>query len=91
MSDKVEKKPFNPSIGHGFENKKFGEDSILINIEAEGFDALMKNAQVGSSLLLRFNKVTIKGNKHYFVELLPPIEKKNYTKEAPKAPVSSLE
>lgn len=67
------KTKFNPTIGHGFTNEKFGEGSILVNVDAEGLDAIMKNLQVGSSILLRYNKVTTKGNKHYFAEILPPM------------------
>lgn len=70
------KKPgtkFNPKIGNGFENAAFGEGSILVHIEAEGLDTVMKNLQVGSAILLKYNKVTAKGNKHYFAEILPPM------------------
>jgi hypothetical protein len=63
---------FNPKVGHGFGNNAFGEGSILVKVEAEGFDNLMKNLQVGGSILLKYNKVTSKGNPHYFAEILPP-------------------
>lgn len=66
------KKAFNPKFGNGFTNEKFGEGSILVRIDADALDSLMKNVQVGSSLLLRKNKVTSKGNTHYFTEILPP-------------------
>lgn len=65
-------KKFNPKIGNGFSNDAFGEGSILVNVDAEGLDAVMKNLQVGSAILLKYNKVTTKGNKHYFAEILPP-------------------
>lgn len=64
---------FNPKVGNGFSNDAFGEGSILVNIDAEGLDTIMKNLQVGSSILLKYNKVTSKGNKHYFAEILPPM------------------
>lgn len=69
----VAKNKFNPKIGNGFVNEKFGPESILVNIDAAGLDAVMKNLQVGSSILLKYNKVTAKGNKHYFAEILPPM------------------
>jgi hypothetical protein len=72
MSVEKTKSKFNPKLGNGFENAKFGEGSILVNIDAAGLDAAMKNLQVGSSILLKYNKVTTKGNKHYFAEILPP-------------------
>lgn len=75
---------FNPKIGNGFENTKFGEGSILVNVDQEGFDAVMKNLQVGSSLLLKFNKVTAKGNKHYFAEILPPLENNKTVAKRPE-------
>lgn len=76
MSEKKEyKKPFNPSIGSGFQNDAFGEGSVKVDITAEGLDALMKNLQVGSAILLKYNRVTAKGNKHYFAEILPPYKK----------------
>lgn len=71
MTEKKTK--FNPKIGNGFSNDKFGEGSILINVDAEGLDTVMKNLQVGSAILLKYNKVTTKGNKHYFAEILPPM------------------
>lgn len=75
----VTKTKFNPSIGGAFENNKFGEGSIKVDITAEGLDTVMKNLQVGSAILLRFNKVTTKGNKHYFTEILPPMEPRPVT------------
>lgn len=62
----------NPKIGSGFGNDAFGEGSIIVNVDAEGLDVVMKNLQVGSSILLKYNKVTTKGNKHYWAEILPP-------------------
>lgn len=70
---------FNPRVGHGFENKKFGEGSILVNIDAEGLKALTENAQIGASILLKYNRVTTQGNKHYFCEILPPMNKQQNT------------
>ena len=77
MPQKVGKngKAFNPSVGHGFTNDKFGKDSILVNITAEGLKVLTENAQIGASILLKYNKVTTQGNKHYFCEILPPMDK----------------
>lgn len=69
----MEARKFNPKIGHGFSNDKFGEGSVLVKIEAEGLAAITQNLQVGSTILLKYNKVTTKGNKHYFVEILPPL------------------
>jgi hypothetical protein len=69
-----EKGKFNPNLGGAFSNPAFGDDAILLNITTENLDVLMKNVQVGSAILFRFNKVTSKGNKHYFVEILPPMK-----------------
>jgi hypothetical protein len=63
---------FNPTVGHGFENDKFGKGAIIVKIDAEGLKVLTENVQIGSSLLLKFNKTTTYGNKHYFCEVLPP-------------------
>lgn len=79
MSEQKKTK-FNPKVGNGFGNDKFGEGSILVNIDAEGLDVVMKNLQVGSSILLKYNKVTTKGNKHYFAEILPPYSKNKTAK-----------
>ena len=62
---------FNPKIGNGFSNDKFGEGSILVQLTTEGINSFVDNARDGSAILIKFNKVTSKGNKHYFVELLP--------------------
>jgi hypothetical protein len=75
MTTEKKKGAFNPKLGNGFENAAFGEGSILVNIDAEGLDVAMKNLQVGSSILLKYNKVTSKGNKHYFAEILPPYKR----------------
>jgi hypothetical protein len=69
-------KKFNPSLGGAFSNDAFGEGSVLLNITPENFDTLMKSVQVGSAILLKYNKVTTKGNKHYFAEVLPPMDRK---------------
>lgn len=79
---------FNPSIGHGFGNDAFGEGSILVRIDADGLDSVMKNLQVGSSILLKYNRVTSKGNKHYFTEILPPF---NGTKTSGKGKTTASE
>lgn len=70
------KNKFNPKVGSGFSNDAFGEGSILVSLDTEGIKSFVENAQVGGAILLKYNKVTTKGNKHYFVELLPPYEKK---------------
>lgn len=70
---------YNPKLGSGFSNDKFGEGSILVSIDADGLNAAMNNLQVGSTILLRYNKVTTKGNKHYFAEILPPMGAKSTT------------
>jgi hypothetical protein len=75
----MENKKFNPSLGGAFENDKFGEGSVFLQITKEGYDALMQNLQVGGGILFRFNRVTQKGNKHYFAEVLPPWEPKEKT------------
>lgn len=74
MTAVAKKKAFNPKVGHGFSNDKFGEGSVLVNIDAEGLAAITQNLRVGSTILLKYNKVTTKGNKHYFCEILPPME-----------------
>ncbi len=84
-------KKYNPSLGGAFSNEAFaknGEDGILINVTEENYDVIMKNLSIGSSILLRFNKVTAKGNKHYFTEILPPYDK---TKAAAKRATTTSE
>lgn len=74
----ADKKKYNPNLGGAFTNSKFannGEDGILLNITEENYDVIMKNLRVGSTIALRYNKVTQKGNKHYFTEILPPFDK----------------
>lgn len=63
---------FNPTVGQGFSNDKFGKGSIKIDLDADGIKAFVENAQVGGSLLIKFHKDTSSGNKFYFAELLPP-------------------
>ena len=72
----------NPSFGQGFSDERFGEGSIKITITEENLDSLVKNVQVGSTLLVRFNRETKFGNKHYFCDILPPYngEKKSTRK-----------
>lgn len=79
------KSKFNPSAGGAFGNDSFGEGSVMLRIEPENFKVIMENLQVGSSILFRFNKVTQKGNKHYFVEILPPM---SGTKPAGRKPAA---
>lgn len=73
------KTKFNPKIGAGFSNDRFGKGSILVKVDQEGLDNIMKNLQVGSSILLRFNRKTVKDNDHYFCEILPPLNKQEAT------------
>ena len=80
---------FNPSLGGAFSNDKFGEGSVLLRITEENLDTLMKNVRVGSSILFRFNKVTSKGNKHYFADILPPWEPEE--REVSGKPASELD
>lgn len=77
----TEMKKFNPSLGHAFSNNKFGDGSVLLRITAENLDTIMKNLQVGSTILFKYNKVTTKGDKHYFSEILPPLDP-NYSGKA---------
>lgn len=72
---------FNPKWGSGFGNDAFGTGSILVQVDAEAFDSIMKNLQVGGALLLRYNKVTAKGNPHYYTEILPPRGEKTTAKK----------
>jgi hypothetical protein len=67
---------FNPSLGGAFENSSFGEGSVLLQVTEENLNTIMENIRVGSAILFRFNKVTQKGNKHYFAEILPPMSPK---------------
>lgn len=90
MSTEKTKGKFNPKLGNGFSNDKFGEGSIIVNIEKEGLDVAMKNLQVGSSILLKYNKVTTKGNKHYFAEILPPFDG-NKKATGTKTPANDLD
>lgn len=87
MSQEAKKpgKNFNPSLGGAFTNDAFGEGSVLLNLTPENFDILMKNVQVGSAILLKYNKVTSKGNKHYWAEILPPMDRTVRSKTGPKA------
>jgi len=72
----MEKKTkYNPTVGSGFTNNKFGSGSIKIDLTAEGIQTFIQNAQVGGSLLIRFNKTTPQGNNHYFAEILEPFHK----------------
>lgn len=87
MSDT--KKKFNPKVGNGFSNDKFGTGSIIVKVDKEGFDAVMKNLQVDSSILLKFNKQTSTGNNHYFCEILPPFT--GNKKAVAKATASDLD
>lgn len=86
---------FNPGLGGAFSNNSFaknGEDGILLNVTAENINTLMQNVQIGSSILFRFNKVTTKGNKHYFAEILPPMTPKTtVTAARAKAAASELD
>lgn len=82
---------FNPSLGGAFENAAFGKDSILLNITEENYNTLMENVRVGSALVFRFNKVTVKGNKHYFSEILPPIGPKGAIASKVKPAASDLD
>ncbi len=88
------KKPYNPSLGGAFTNDKFaknGKDGIKIDITSENYDVLMKNLQIGSAILLRYNKVTQKGNDHYFVEMLPPMAPRQDYKGAKAAAASDID
>lgn len=61
----------NASLGHAFENEK---GNISIKITPEGLASFVQNASVGGFVVLKFNKLTVKGNKHYFADILPPME-----------------
>ena len=91
MPVKTEKKPSNPGLGGAFSNTKFGEGSVLLQVTAENYDVLMKNLQVGSGILFRFNKVTTKGNNHYFAEILPPMSAVEKPVAKSKAVTSDLD
>lgn len=75
MKTKRDGTKYNPNVGQGFTNDKFGKGSIKIDLDAEGIAEFVANAKVGSALLIKFNKVTAVGNSHYFCELLPPFTK----------------
>lgn len=77
-------KKFNPSMGHAFSNDAFGEGSVKLELTADNIKTFSENAQVGGSVLFRFNKVTTNGNNHYFAEILPVNEKK-FVKQAQNA------
>lgn len=70
MTEKKSK--FNVKVGNGFSNDAFGEGSIKVDLTAEGIKAFVENAQVGGAILVKYNRETVKGNKHYFIELLEP-------------------
>ena len=94
MPQKEPNKPgvkFNPSLGGAFENSAFGEGSVLLNVTEENLNTLMQNIRVGSSILFRFNKVTQKGNKHYFVEILPPMQPKTANAASKGKSTSSID
>ena len=84
---KTEKK-YNPSFGQGFTDERF-KGAIVVTVTPEDLDSLVKNVQVGSKLLIRYNKDTKYGNKHYFTEILPPF--KGEKKAAKKAEASDLD
>lgn len=86
-----ENKKFNPKIGNAFENSAFGEGSVLCHVDAEGLDAIMKNLRVGGSILFKFNKKTMKGNNHYFAEILPPYNPNNKTTGGKKETKTALD
>lgn len=75
------KKKYNPTIGGAFTHDSFGEGSIKIDITADGLAAITQNLQVGGAILLKYNKVTAKGNKHYFTEILPPYDRERATEK----------
>lgn len=80
MSEKTKK--YNPTAGSAFGHDAFGKGAIKLDITQEGFDAIMKNLQVGGSILLKYNTVTKRGNTHYFTEILPPFKPDpNYKKK----------
>jgi hypothetical protein len=67
-------KEFNPTLGSAYSDPRFGDKAIKFNVTADAFDAIMKNVQVGSTILLRGTGPTKYSNEHYFVEVLPPYE-----------------
>ncbi len=80
-----EGKKFSPSFGHGYGTVlKTGRKAIRVTLTKENLDTLMKNVQIGSTLLLTFNKETKFGNDHYFCDILPPMteNQKNFKKQA---------
>ena len=84
-------KKFNPNFGQGFTDERFGEGAIKVKVTEENFDSIMKNVQVGSTLLLKPNKVTSYGNTHYFTEIVPPYKGETKAKPARKAANTDLD
>lgn len=84
-------KPFNPSLGHAFSNDKFGKGSVLLRIDAENLKTISENLQVGSTILLRYNKVAANGSNHYFTEILPAQAKTSAPRSAKIVGASDLD
>jgi hypothetical protein len=86
-----DKKKYNPRFGHGYsKDLKSGKKAIMVTLSKENLDALMKNVQIGSTLMLTYNKVTQYGNDHYFCDILPP-QTEEQKKFAKKAATSDLD
>lgn len=67
-------KPRNTTVTAFWENEKFGEGALLsAEIDAKSFDAL-QSAQIGNKFLLK--PVNKNGKTTYFLEILPPYDKK---------------
>lgn len=74
------KKTYTPSISAMQPNSKFGEGALLgMPITAEGYDSLIKNVTIGSTLVAKPAKrkdgtfIIAKNNKPlFFLEILPP-------------------
>ncbi len=94
MSEETKKK-YNPTLGGAFENAKFGAGAIKLDITAEALDTIMKNLQVGSSIVFKPNKPTTRGvnvgSMHYFTEILPPYNKEGFKNYKGSKESSSLD
>lgn len=68
-------KKYNPTVTAMFRNEKFGDEALLsVDLDAKGFEAIQKHAQIGVKFLIkkaaRLNK---NGGATFYLEILPPL------------------
>lgn len=76
------KKNFNPTAAVLFVDERFGKGSLVsAPIDEKNYDAIMKNVQVGTKLLVKLTTFKT-GKAGGYLEVLPALNKKTYTKKA---------